>query len=362
MLGFVTPPEQPQQGKAGQLSPERTRRSQLFFSGEVLRPGWGILLFLLVLSAAVAMQTLLLQRFVSRTNTPHTTLAPRDCITNVVMAVAVTLATWVLSKREQRRFANFGLRSRDPLRNLFGGALAGIALVSALIVLLHQLGLLVFRGQVLFGASAQWKLAFEWLIFYALAAYAAECLTRGYLQYTLTRGFARVLRHSSAAGSGVQLGFWIAAVLLSVASSLLYRNSAETPLALLNTLLFGLLMAFSLWRTGSLWWALGYHTAWDWAESFLWGVPNSGFHTRDHLFLTEATGSALKSGGETGPEGSIYTLGALAAGFGILMLLHRSRVYPELWDEAARGSNETANVLPTPNAPPPAADALAADE
>ena len=347
------PPEQPQAAGVRQGSRSPTQRSELFYRNRVLRPGWGVLLFFVVLAGTIAAQTLVLLRLAHFQDRPHTALTPRDCIANAVMAVAVTVATWALSTREQRRFADYGFRARTPVRNLLGGILAGLALLSALVLLLHQLDLLVFRGQVLFGAATQWRLAFEWIAFYGLAVYVEECLTRGYLQYTLTRGFAWLLRHYFAAASGVQLAFWIAALLLSAIFALLQRiNGGETPLGLLNAALFGLLMAFSLWRTGSLWWALGYHAAWDWAQSFLWGVPNSGMRTRDHLFLTEATGSALRSGGSTGPEGSIYTLGALAAGFGILMLLHRRRVYPDLWDEAARDTGETDNMLPDPGRTP----------
>ncbi len=321
--------------------------SQLFYRDSVLRPGWGVLLFLLVLIAAIATQTLILVRFAHLRDTPHTLLTPRDCLANGIMAIAVTVATWVLSTQVERRFADYGFRAPHPLRNLLGGALAGLALLSALVLLLHQLGLLVFRGQVLFGAALQWRLALEWIGFYALAAFVEESLAHGYLQHTLTRGFAWLLRHYFAATSGVRGGFWIAAALLSTVFALLHQiNGGETPLGLLNAALFALLMAFSLWRTGSLWWAFGYHAAWDWAQSFLWGVPNSGTLTRDHLFLTEPTGSALRSGGSAGPEGSLYTLGALLAGFGILMLLHPRRVYPDLWDEAARDSDETGKLLP----------------
>jgi len=33
--------------------------------------------------------------------------------------------------------------------------------------------------------------------------------------------------------------------------------------------LVGLLFSYSLWRSGSLWWAIGAHASWDWAQSFL---------------------------------------------------------------------------------------------
>jgi len=67
-----------------------------------------------------------------------------------------------------------------------------------------------------------------------------------------------------------------------------------------------------LWRTGSLWWAIGFHASWDWAQSFLYGVADSGLMVEYHLLGTHALGTPLMSGGTTGPEGSIFVLPLLA--------------------------------------------------
>ena len=76
------------------------------------------------------------------------------------------------------------------------------------------------------------------------------------------------------------------------------------------------MFAFSLWRTGSLWWAIGLHAAWDWAQSFLFGVADSGGISTHRLLSTHPVGPAWLSGGATGPEGSIFVL--------LVMLLHRA--------------------------------------
>jgi membrane protease YdiL (CAAX protease family) len=72
-----------------------------------------------------------------------------------------------------------------------------------------------------------------------------------------------------------------------------------------------LLLALSVWFTGSLWWAIGFHAAWDWGQSFLYGTPDSGVLVRGHYLSSRPRGSVLLSGGETGPEGSIYAVGLL---------------------------------------------------
>jgi len=38
----------------------------------------------------------------------------------------------------------------------------------------------------------------------------------------------------------------------------------------------GLLFCLMIRRTGTLWFAVGFHEAWDWAETFFYGTPDSG--------------------------------------------------------------------------------------
>ena len=59
------------------------------------------------------------------------------------------------------------------------------------------------------------------------------------------------------------------------------------------------------------WWAIGYHAAWDWAQSFLFGTADSGLLVQNHLLGSHPVGRVLISGGLTGPEGSIFDLGEM---------------------------------------------------
>src|SRR5208282_1390693 len=86
------------------------------------------------------------------------------------------------------------------------------------------------------------------------------------------------------------------------------KNPGESPIGLLGAGLVSLVFCFSLWRTGSLWWAIGFHASWDWAQSFLYGVADSGWMAEHHLLATHPVGKPILSGGATGPEGSIFVL------------------------------------------------------
>jgi len=76
-----------------------------------------------------------------------------------------------------------------------------------------------------------------------------------------------------------------------------------------------LLLALTLKRTGNLWLAVGWHAAFDFGESFLFSVPDSGTLLPGHLSNATLHGPAWLTGGTVGPEGSIFsfiTLGVAA--------------------------------------------------
>ncbi len=322
-----------------------------FFHRRVLRAGWGLVFFLGLLCLLIAGQTVVLRNFPSPNDTPHLVLVPHDAIGNIVLLLAVAITTAVLTLLEQRHYGDYGFGGTARVRLLLGGLLSGALILTALVFTLHGLGFEVFRGETLFGKAVQWRQAAIWAGFYLLVALTEELLLRGYLLYSLTRGIASVLRHYFAARLGIAPAFWIAGVTLSLVYGWLHGlNSGETSIGVLSTAALGLLFVFSLWRTGSLWWALGFHLAWDWMQSFVFGTADSGLRIRDHLFYTEPFGNPLLSGGTAGPEGSVYVFGALAAMLGLLFLLNRHGVYPELWVEAELDSPpEFTDTLPDPD-------------
>jgi hypothetical protein len=111
------------------------------------------------------------------------------------------------------------------------------------------------------------------------------------------------------------LGFWLAAVILSLLFFVGHTdNPGESPVGLLFVFVAGMAFAYSLWRTGSLWWAIGVHITWDWAQAAIYGAAGSGLLAKGHLLNSHPAGNILLSGGATGPEGSLF-------GFLVLALL-----------------------------------------
>jgi len=84
--------------------------------------------------------------------------------------------------------------------------------------------------------------------------------------------------------------------------------------------LIGLILAYSLLRSGSLWFALGFHAAWNFTQSFLFGLATSGGAAGVSLLSARVEGDPLLTGGATGPEGSLLMLPVLVV---LGVLVHR---------------------------------------
>jgi uncharacterized protein len=298
-----------------QLSPSGpSLLHKIFIGPDGLRAGWSLLIFVVVLG--VLLQGVMFLGH--KTNAlpkgvPTGELAPSFGIFAEALPFLMTLiATWIMSRIEKRPNSIYGLGGHRALPNFLNGLTWGVTCLSLLVFTLWKTGLLVFDRELLFGAGAL-RYGAIWLFVFLMVGFLEEYLTRGYILFTLTRGFAGIYFWLFKTSDSRAFGFWTAAILLSILFGLGHRqNHGESPIGLLSAGSAGLVFCLSLWRTGSLWWAIGFHASWDWAQSFLYGVADSGLMVQHHLLATHPLGKPLMSGGATGPEGSIYILPVLA--------------------------------------------------
>jgi hypothetical protein len=59
--------------------------------------------------------------------------------------------------------------------------------------------------------------------------------------------------------------------------------------------------------------ALGIHAGWDYAQSFVYGVPDSGVVLPGSLLRASMGSPPILTGGKVGPEGSVLMVLILAA-------------------------------------------------
>ena len=77
--------------------------------------------------------------------------------------------------------------------------------------------------------------------------------------------------------------------------------------------------------TRNLWLPIGLHFAWNYAGAGVFGTAVSGEDAPDGLIESVTSGPALLSGGDFGPEGSLYAVGAGAVLTIVFMWLARRR-------------------------------------
>ncbi len=293
----------------------------LFFGPNGLRPGWGLLMFV-ILFAVLTTTAGIVQHKLDRSPVKTSqqlkagAVVPQKLASLLVgdggVFAVLVLASWIMSRVERRSIGRFGFGGGHKVRNFFIGLLSGLVFLSVLVGVLWKARLLVFDGRLLFGAAAI-KYGAAWAVGFLCVGLAEEYALRGYLQYTISRGFASLYGMLFETTYGETLGFWTAALVLSFLFGFGHgSNPGESAIGLWSAGLIGLIFCLTLWRTGSLWWALGFHAAWDWAQSFVFGVADSGTIVQEHLYASHPVGSVLLSGGSTGPEGSALVLPLLA--------------------------------------------------
>jgi len=295
---------------------------KIFVGKDGLRAAWSILIFILIFAAFVAAAVLILRRLYPAPQGANATteLSLKFAYVNEsLFAFATLLATWIMSKIE-RRGRSYGYGGTQPVRKFLAGIGSGVLLISLLVLILWKSGLLVIERRLIFGGDVL-RYGVLWFLVFCLVGIFEESLTRGFLLYTLTRGLTSFYQSVFKTRYSAALGFWTSAAILSLIFFLGHTsNPGESPVGLLSVFLAGMFFCFSIWRTGSLWWAVGMHAAWDWGQSFLFGVADSGFMAQHRLLATHPQGRPLLSGGTTGPEGSIFIIGVLALGTLIVVL------------------------------------------
>jgi uncharacterized protein len=296
---------------ANQAPPPASRSHKIFIGKDGLRAGWSLLIAVALFSVLFpAVNTLAHKVHLVAPHALESEPSPGPVFIAEILAFLVTcLVTWIMSKIERRPISVYGLGGESKLPRLLIGAFWGVFFLSLVVLLLVKTGLLIIDGRLLFGGDVL-RYALAWIPGFLAIALFEEYFFRGYLQYTLSRGFAGLYRSIFKKTTNSRaLGFWTAAVLVSFGFGFVHgSNPGESPIGLICAGLASLVFCLSLWRTGSLWWAIGLHTAWDWAQSFLYGVADSGASFRYHLLATHPVGKPLLSGGATGPEGSICVL------------------------------------------------------
>jgi membrane protease YdiL (CAAX protease family) len=327
----------------------------VFLGNHGVRAGWAVLAAYLLFNffKIVAGTVFFMAHLVSE----KAEFTPRaaffgELIPFLAMVGAVAIAALL----QQRRMLEFNLTGPRRSLHFLSGLLFGFAALSALVGALTWGGWLSFGPVALTGAEI-FKLGAIWAVVFLLVGCVEEGMFRAYLLFTLTRSINfwwalaaeaamcldLVLR---AKGNGVwgvyaiaiagltpclwlhlkrtkDGGFWQAAWATSTFFGFIHTgNNGENWIGIFAAAAIGFVFCVSVRVTGTAWWAIGCHAAWDWAETYFYGTADSGMVAQGHYLSTTSAGNVLWSGGTDGPEGSLLVLGVILLLLVALLAIH----------------------------------------
>lgn len=212
----------------------------------------------------------------------------------------IFLLVWLwLYAFERRPLWTVGIEAAGWGTKYARGFLWGVVMIGIVVAIPAILGYVQFEGSDL-GLSPALLSALILLPGWMVQGAAEEVLFRGFLFQIL----------------GVRWGIKSAVLISSVLfASLHIFNMNINLLAFFNLALFGAFAAFYALREGGLWGIFALHSAWNWAQSNLFGMEVSGLPTRmGALFNLTETGPDWLTGGSFGPEGGVAVTIVLVVG------------------------------------------------
>jgi uncharacterized protein len=290
----------------------------VIFKGSAgLRPGWRFAIFFVL-------ATLLSQYIDTFASPPLARLFHVDegslnsgslLLDEVLAAIGIVAATWIFALFERRRVDSYGLPVRAAFRGRFWeGAALGLVLAGLVAAGMYALGGFVIHGFGLHGSD--WIVQpLLWGVAMIFVGIGEEMWFRGYGLQALARS----------------VGFWPAAVITSlIFGGLHLQKPDENFIDIFNIIALGLLMCITVWRTGSLWLAVGFHFTFDLMQFFVIGTRNGGAQPMGTLLQASFPGPAWVNGGPLGTEASYLMLPAIAALYAYVLLRYPKDAVGEL--------------------------------
>lgn len=226
--------------------------------------------------------------------------APSLAIFEFGTFLVALVCTLPFARYERRRVDGYGL----PLQEAFGartneGFLVGVVMAGTVALGMYLLGGMQIHGFAVRGFDLA-AFALAWLAANMVVGVAEEYLYRGYLFQTLWRS----------------LGFWPASLLVALlfTADHYFYKPGENIWDVITLMSLSCFACYSVLRSGTLWFAVGFHMAFDFMQFFVIGTPNGEEIPVGRMMNVSFAGPAWLTGGVLGTEASflMYPLIALA--------------------------------------------------
>ena len=224
--------------------------------------------------------------------------------------VVAAIVTGLFAFYERKRIDDYGLPGAKAFGPLFWEGLAvGFAWAGLDALGMIGLGGMKIAGLALHGATLVFA-TLGWAGANLVVGISEEFWYRSYFLQTLWKS----------------LGFWPAAIAISLifTSDHYFFKTGENLYDVVSLMGFGLFACYTVLRTGSLWFAVGTHVAFDFMQLFVIGTPNGSLIPVNHLLNVSFAGPAWLTGGQLGTEASVLQYPTTLLAFMYVWLRFRS--------------------------------------
>ncbi|MDE5564318.1 MAG: CPBP family intramembrane metalloprotease, partial [Oscillospiraceae bacterium] len=233
------------------------------------------------------------------------TLLQDPKMTNIMLYATglATIGTLIYCRFvEGRKLNTIGFKAKGGLIQYLLGLVAGFVMFSMVVLLAWAMCGLTLNG---FQGSS-WTGLLVVFIGYGIQGMSEEVICRGYFMTT-------ILRHQNV--------YW-AVGLNSLFFGLMHAgNSGFSAFALLNLVLYAVMISIYMLRTDNLWGACAIHSIWNFVQGNFYGLPVSGIDSGASVFSMSLKGSILANGGDFGLEASLATTIVMAAVITLLLFV-----------------------------------------
>lgn len=274
-----------------------------------LRPIWRAIIFALLANWAVS--PLLGYLVFLVVPLPAYWLAPGPvALAEILNFFAALICTAVFAIYERRRVDSYGLAlGRALSAPTWDGFAVGIVMAGAVAIAMCALGGMQVRGFAITGGTLAF-FALAWFGTNVCVGVAEEFYFRSYFLQTLWKS----------------IGFWPASIVIALlfAADHYFFKAGENVWDVITLVSLSLMMCYSVLRTGTLWFAVGFHIAFDFMQLFVIGTPNGSLIPKGRLLDATFNGPAWLTGGVLGTEASFLMYPAIALAWLYIWWRYRS--------------------------------------
>ena len=215
-----------------------------------------------------------------------------------ILVSAIVGTTGVIIARrylDKKTILSFGLKFNGlAIKDWLYGFLLSFLMAGSVFLLLLLFGVLEFESfnQNIMSFKFLWDFLLMFVTFCILVAWWEELVFRGYLLQNMINGMGKT---------------WAVIISCALYGVLHATNPNAGIISSSILVLFGYMRLYGYLRTSQLWLSMGMHAGWNFFQGPVFGFAVSGYGT-ETILVHKLNGPDWLTGGEFGPEGSIFTI------------------------------------------------------